>query len=261
MTFLRGLGAFVGIMATAAIASAYPTLLGQTGTGVLPSAAVAPAGQVQVAADFYNTDDNAFPLRALYGVAPNFEIGAGYWLQDVNDENANTWDINAKYATPVRVLGFDWSLAALFANTDENALPLVATDNITGTQITWVGDRVIPLGGNDARLKGTLGINWTRIDFGADDGNAIRGFIGADFALANRLGLVGDIQTESDSLGDTDPLFSVALRYAATKGLGAQVGFTNAAVNGLVGGNDSNFFAGLNLSFGGGATDTNDGGY
>jgi hypothetical protein len=69
---------------------------------------------------------------------------------------------------------------------------------------------------------------------------------------------VADLQSTNDDLGDDDPLYSVALRYTATNTIGAQIGFTNSAANGLIGGNSGNFFAGLNFGFGGKGSDTID---
>lgn len=84
-------------VALACAVQAYPTLTGPTGLATLPTAAVAPAGQLQLAADYYDTEiESTIPVRVLYGIGDNFEIGATYVSFELNG-----WGINGKWLTPL----------------------------------------------------------------------------------------------------------------------------------------------------------------
>ncbi len=70
----------IGYLVVAGMAMAYPSLSGPTGTGVLPTTAVTQDGQLQLAGDFYASQqesDLTLPLRLEYGVGKNTEVGGG----------------------------------------------------------------------------------------------------------------------------------------------------------------------------------------
>ncbi|HEY3415718.1 MAG TPA: hypothetical protein VGM23_02430 [Armatimonadota bacterium] len=222
------------LLALTGAAYAYPTLYGATGTGLQPDATVAPG--IQVAADFYNTDDDfgssTIPVRVLYGAGQSFEIGAGYTF--VTD--ANYWNVNAKYATPLALAGAKLAIGAQYFDlTDLSG---------TITQLYLVGD--VPLG---AMAKVNLGVNWTKVDAGATDTDAFRFFAGINATLADKLGLVADVQTRNKTL-ESDMLYSVAVRYPFTPSLSGQIGYTNALpIIPTAGTSKGNLFVGLNYGF------------
>lgn len=261
MKKMLSLGIAVALMAMACAAyAAYPTLLGPTGNGVLPTAAVQPAGQLSAALDLYNTDDddlgvgNTLPLRVVYGVTPNLEIGAGYTKVSTDGDDITMWNVNAKYATPVNLLGFAWSAGLVYGSAD------IAGGDITATQLYWVGDRTIALAENTPALNVTAGVNWTQIDpDGGDTLDAFRFFGGVSAAITPKL--TGSLEMQS-AAGDFDekPMGAITLRYAFTPALTAQVGYTNSFL-GVIGNTDIdgeatyNPFVGINYTFGGMAAD------
>src|SRR5690606_36079851 len=123
MNIFRAVGVLMGMLIAACVAHAYPTLAGFTGNGVLPTGDIVPMNQVQVAVDYYNTEDNdtdlgdSIPIRILYGASPTVEVGVGYMPLEFLDEDANTWNVNARLATDLRLGGFTWGLGARYAST------------------------------------------------------------------------------------------------------------------------------------------------
>lgn len=314
----------LAIVALAA-AYAYPTLAGPTGLGVLPTADVVGAGQWDLAVDYYSNDggnsDNNFdsgtvPIRLLYGLGNQFEIGASYRAGtqfvdggyfDTFDEFGNPvtfegdrgirnmWGINAKWLTGLDLAGFCWSLGAQYLQGDTELDGLVippvevsdpvafegSTGDYKATQVYFVGTRSFT---NLAGLcgcppstiaRGTFGINWTRVELELDDiqvddpvtiftsdmdskDDAFRIFLGLDVTFNNRFTLAADFQTkaidnnddEDGTFGDNEnTLYSVVARYPFSPNFAGQVGFSNE-VGGVFGGDDGNFFVGLDYRFG-----------
>lgn len=263
MRKLLSLGIVVGLLATACAAYAYPSLAGWTGTGVLPTAAVVPGGQFQVAADFYNADttvgqipaDTAYPVRLLFGFGSRVEAGAGFTFQQAGSDDANTWNANAKWLTALKPFGFALALGARYASTDLNVLDvtanttnvyLVGTHNFSGARY---GDDTTHTPG----INGSLGVNWTSLSGDVADEDGFRAFGGLEVMFSNKLSLSADVQSKLDKF-DTDTLFSVAARYPFGKAIAAQVGYTNADATGINGSTSSNIFAGLKFAFGGPST-------
>jgi len=224
---------------------AYPTLAGPTGLATLPTAAVAPTGQLGLAADFYNTDpDSTIPLRLVYGVGPNFELGALYAIQS----NENAWSVNAKYKLPVAVGPAAVAIGALYfdsSDLDEKGEQIYAV----GTMTLAEASAAMP------GLSGSLGLNWTRDDISGFSEDATRVFAGLDAAFANKLSVAAEFQTKSDKV-EGDALWSVVARYPFTEVLTGQVGMTNAfGPIPLFGTGDQNIFAGVSYAFGMGGSD------
>lgn len=235
MKTLLTLGMAAGLLISACAAYAYPSLIGPTGTGALPTAAVVPAAQLDLAGDFYNTDpSNSFPVRAVYGASENLEIGAGYTFLD----GANSWLLNAKYATKADLAGFKVSVGATYDNFSDI--------DINDTQVYLVGDQKFKMG-NDKDLTASVGVIWSQSNFNPGSIDVIRIFGGIQVPIADKCNLVGDIQSSNSNFGDADPLYSIALRYDAAKNLQAQVGLTNTG--GVFATPDSNIFAGVNFQF------------
>lgn len=235
MKTLLTLGMAAGLLISACAAYAYPSQIGPTGTGALPTAAVVPACQIDLAGDFINTDTNAtFPVRAVYGATDNLEIGAGYSFLD----DANSWLFNAKYATKADLAGFKVSVGATYDNFSDL--------DINDTQVYLVGDQKFKMG-NDKDLTASVGVIWSQSNFNPGSIDVIRVFGGIQVPIAEKVSFVGDIQSSNSNFGDADPLYSIGLRCDAAKNLQAQVGFTNSA--GVFAIPEGNLYAGLNFSF------------
>jgi len=235
----------LGMIATLACSAfaAYPTLAGPTGLVTLADAGIAPAGQLLLAADFYNTDpDSTIPLRVVYGIGESFEVGALYALQS----DANAWGINAKYKLPVALGPAGIAVGAQYfksSDLEETAEQVYAV----GTMTLAEASDTMP------GFSGSLGVNWTKdkidLPFGIDD-NAFRFYLGLDAAFANKLSVAAEYQTKSDKF-EGDALWSIVARYPFTEALTGQIGLTDAfGPIPLFGTSDQNIFAGIAYSFG-----------
>lgn len=234
----------VAAMALAGAAYAYPTLTGATGLAALPTAAVAPAGQLDLAADFYNTKTgavkDAFPVRVQYGVAENFEVGAAFLMQ----KDMDRWYANVKYGTPLTLAGFGFAVGAQYGQMTDAPKAKTTQLYVAGTRaFGGEADGVMPA------LNGTLGVNWTQFKVAGASFDAFRAFAGLDAAFANNLNVAAEVQTmNKKDLGDVKALSSLVVRYPLTEALTGQVGVTNALD--LNGAKDYNVFAGVNYVFG-----------
>jgi len=227
-------------VALAGAAFAYPTLTGPTGMATLPTAETLPAGQLNLAADYYNTSDgpieNTYPVRLSFGVTENVEIGGAFLLQ----EDMDMWVIHAKLSPLLPLLGFNWGAGAQYAQQD---FPVLGDDTIT--QVYWVGDMVMNEGGEgQPTFDLTLGMNWTDSDLLNDD--AIRFFAGVRAGFVNNFSVGAEYQTEDDDL-DAEALWSAYARLGLTDTIAVQAGWTNGPFFGT---NDHNLFVGINFGWG-----------
>lgn len=206
MKKVLSLGLVLGIAAVSAYA--YPTLAGPTGYGVLPTADVVGSGVWNIAADYYDSSDSTVPIRVVYGIGPNFEVGVSYRSGDqfvgtvdgdglIIDENgfeqgfapfvsdisiSDMWGINGKYRIPTAFGGFCWSLGAQYLQGDIDTNGLVADpfENVwsfsgsagdyQATQVYFVGTRNFTPNAcpGETVFRGTLGFNWTRVELDYD---------------------------------------------------------------------------------------------
>ena len=212
-------------LAFACAAYAYPTLTGPTGLATVPTTSIAPIGQFQLAADWYNTDpDTTVPLRLLYGATDNLELGATLIFTE-----DDAWGINGKYVSPFNVVGFGVAFGAQFLSADADITQLYAV----GTRA--LSDDVTP-------LNATVGLNWTDVSGGGD---GLRLFLGLEAILAENLRLAAELQTKRGQL-EASSLWSLVGRYAFNEALTAQLGLTNGPI---LGGDDHEFFLGFAYAF------------
>jgi len=215
-------------VALACAAYAYPTLSGPTGLLTVPTAAVAPAGQFQFAADMQGADD-VFPIRALYGFGGNFEIGANFITG--NGLEDDVWGINAKYALPYTFGDAAWGVGALYQDSD--------SASTIGAYLSLTKEF-------EKNFSGTASLMYSDVDFDdeefatqvEDDSNWAFA-LGAQATLDNGLTLIGEYV---NSLPGGS--LNAAARYPLTDALTAQVGFVNDL---------SNVTIGFNYVFGGSA--------
>ncbi|MHB0938150.1 MAG: hypothetical protein ACYDCO_03950 [Armatimonadota bacterium] len=235
----------LGMIATLACSAfAYPTLAGPTGLVTVPDAAVASTGQFLVAADYYNTDpDSTIPVRFVYGVGENFEVGALYAIQS----DASAWGVNAKYRLPFALGPAGLAVGAQYFTSDdleETAMQLYAVGTLALMEAT----------DTTPAFNGSLGVNWTSDEVDVPligyDEDAIRIFAGVEAVFANNLRIVAEYQTENEDF-ELDSTWSVAARYPFTNALTAQIGMTNTfGPIPLFGIDDRNLFAGVSYAFG-----------
>ena len=245
MRGIRTLGMAIALFGITYLAHAYPTLTGPTGMAIFPTAETAPVG-VAVAADWQEfTDGHAIPIRAILALGDTFELGAMYTpFSDTVPALDKMWGANAKIRLG-KLVGGDSALGAQFLRLEDD----------TGFQIdfpqayfAWTTD----FGGGDSPMFGlTWGANWTRVDPEVGDSNdAFRFFGGVSVNVGRSISLLGEIQSADSDIDDIKPITSATARIGLGSTLNAQVGYTNAL--GVIGVEDHNWFAGLNLAFGGG---------
>lgn len=207
----------------------YPSLIGPTGLTVVPTADAAPLGGLQVAATMYTTEDDALTLdntliaRATFGVFPMLEVGAAFWRTDFAGDDLDTISANAKFVLPIGLIGGDTALGAILARTN---VPIGS--DITTTYLYVANSRgIFGIPGGIQTLQFTIGANWTQFENGVSvDG--LRGFAGLELALMDTLSVAAEYQTESDDLGDADPLTSLVARLAISDNFILEAGVTNA---------------------------------
>lgn len=252
---------------------AYPSLLGPNGGATLPTAATTAQGQFNIAVNYQfngetmtyeyegitETDDvsDMLNIALLYGIAPNFEVGANYNNQSVDwtatdgydtisgDEGMSNWGLNAKYAFNDVFAGTNVAVGGVYQSFEMNDMNV--------WQVYGVATKAFMEAGEGATgVSGSLGLNYTSFDRDNDENNnATRLFAGLDVAFANNLSLLAEYQTKKSDFEDK-AMTSIALRYPFTPSLTAQVAFTNS-YRGLAGAEDNDLMLGLNYAFGGAA--------
>lgn len=209
---------------------------GPTGYVALPSAEVAPGDTWVVAADAFSSDftDTTLPARFSYGVFAVAEVGGSYTYSD----DGHTVGVHGKYLLPDRFERFDVALGAVFQRGN------LETRDISFLQFFTACTARLPSPGL-LGLSGTLGLNWTRFEFGDPFETGVRLFGGLEASFGTSWNAVAEIQTKDDAI-DEDPLASVALRW--TRGAWTvQGGLTNAW--GLRGTGGQSLFAGVQYEF------------
>ena len=116
MKKLLTLGMVTALLLAACAVYAVPTLVGPTGTFNAPSGTIACPGELDLAVAYmgqtYSGGDSSWPLRVLYGVGGNFEIGAAYDVNGIDKEGI--WYLNAKYLIPYKYCDTGFVICALY---------------------------------------------------------------------------------------------------------------------------------------------------
>ena len=185
MKHSQSLVAAIVCLAMAGKAMAYPSA-GLTGTGVLPSAAVAGEGQLNIAADGYGAqqvDQLTLPIRLEYGAAKNVEVGGG-----VTTGDTTAWNVNGKISYPALERGgVSWGVSSRYASIDSGDFSRDAF------QVYGVATKDFHSNGTD--LRGSAGINSTDIHFDGisnDSSSAFRPFLSVNLSFRNRMNLAFD---------------------------------------------------------------------
>ena len=253
------------VVAGSTAALAIPSLGGPTGIVTVPTAAVAPMDQLQMALTYQSQemaqemyggsasmDVDYWALNVLTGVAPEAELWGAYALADQESptmsETATMWAIGGKYQL-TREPEDEASLAigaslekwsdALWASgssmygslTDVDIVKayIVATKDftpLTGEGWEWAS-------GGGTRMLGSVGILY--IDVSPDEGdgdNLTRPFVGLEFVGVGGTTLGLEYRWKDDDL-DQKAVFSAVLRHRLSAEVEAEVGTTNAGPGGL----------------------------
>lgn len=258
-------GAAIALLAISGAVLAYPSLLGPSGSGVLPDATTVSAKAYDAAVDYFNNSvgilDISVTTRVNYGIAENTEIGFAYTLQGVRDTatvwpteaatassySYNSWNVSAK-----RTMAINERMTAGLGVVYQNWNDLLTGDSRSFSQVYSVLGTTLPFAGIPV-LHGYIGLNYTKGDakeeFDSFSDSAIRGFIGLSASVTEKLSVAVDFQTE-DSYFDEKPLSSIVARYPINTRMNAQIGMSNAVL-GMTGGPAHNLFVGVNMGFGG----------
>jgi len=206
----------------------YPTLTGPTGLISVPTAAVAPAGQFSAAMDWwyvFGDDDAIIPIRVLYGINDQLEIGANFVTAESGD---NSFGVNAKFVLPFTAGDAAWAVGANFFDPEDG-------DSVFGASLSATK-------AFNETFNGTASLMWS------EDGNGfiadIDGLASGDFALG--LGMEATLDSGLVLVGEyvnflPGAELNAAARYPLTEALTAQVGFTF---------NTSSPFIGASYAFG-----------
>lgn len=257
MKKLQVLGLAAGLLLATSAVFANTTFTGQTGNVALPTAEITPYGVLVLTADYQNTNNiqsvegNTGALFLTLGVVDNVEVGVGYRSLQIdvpgpNGTKADTMSANAKFLTPIRLLGFDWSASANYGVTHKYG---INPDDIKTTQVAWVGDQKFKIG-EYTMATGTIGVNWTEKDLGAAGApHAVRYFAGVSVPLVANVTALGDYQTASKNL-DQKALYGLAIAYQAAKDFTIKGGISNAyPTSETIGAGQAKPFLAVNVKF------------
>ena len=262
------------LVAGSGFAYAIPSLAGPTGIVTVPTAAVAPEGELQTALTYQSQqiagqgmyggdmDVSLWQLQALAGVSDEAELWAAYALADQEtptvSETANMWAFGGKYqltrepedqtALAIGASIEKWSdVIGMYSGAqdiDAWKLYIVATKDFTpvsGEAWEWSA-------GGGTRILGSVGIMYMSIDpDGGDRESLTRPFVGIEFVGVGGTTLGLEYRWKDNDL-DMDAVFSAVLRHQVSPECSVEVGTTNATMFGL-GLDEQDFFARIGYNF------------
>lgn len=246
------------LCAASAPAYALPTgnpLPGPSGLGTIPTTQVAPPNTLEgtliyehVSLDDIDGDVDILPIANLtYGLARGRgEVGLSYVREDSDFDGFSLkesyYAIHGKYRVYESPRGVAAAVGAHYY--DFGSSESFDLGNVISVYGTASYD--FRREGDDNRLLGRLhaGLLYQRINGGegADDDNALRPFIGAEYFATDNLSIAADYLHDD---GDTAKSYTVSVRYQPQGSrLGAQAGVGRLE-------DDTKFFVGLTYGFGG----------
>jgi hypothetical protein len=248
---------------------AMPSLGGPTGIVTVPTAAVAPTGELQVALSYHSLEMYSTPsedftvwsLQALAGITDQAELWAAYSAVR-NEQDSHIWGIGGKVqfanepqdsaALAVGASYEKWADGMIYRAAESPTAPvwtgdiklfkayIVATKDLTpmtGEAWEWSS-------GAGTRILGSLGLMYMKAD--PDEGSsesATRPFLGLEFVGASGTTLGLEYRWKDNTV-DQDAVFSAVLRHPFSEAMTAEVGTTNAGPGGF-GLDDQDFFVRL----------------
>ncbi len=202
---LLGLAAAI---CTAAMAST--TFTGQTGLTVTPNAAVAPVDTVNYAIDYVDTTGiSLYPIRATYGIAEDWEVGANYQM------NGKTVGVSGKWVTPLTAFDSKYAVGAAI-----DSMSKTVVYNVYGSM-----GKELPLGLEDTTVNLTAAIACE-----AGPGmTLLNPAIGVDATFAKAADL--NVAVEYLFRGQK---YALKGSYGLGDGFGIQAGFTDLSGKGKI---------------------------
>jgi hypothetical protein len=245
--------AALALAAGSGVGHAIPSLAGPTGIVSVPTAAVAPVGQLQTALTFQSQemyggtiDVDYWAINFLTGVSDEAELWAAYALADQEtptaSETAHLWAIGGKYqlaAEPVDQASL--AVGASLEQWSDSMLMYGGLEDIDVIKVYIVATKdFTPMGAQSwewtdtgTRILGTLGLLYIDVDPDSSSGDSLtRPFLGVEFIGAGGTTLGLEYRWKDDDLDD-DAVFSAVLRHPVSPEVCLEVGTTNAGPAGL----------------------------
>jgi hypothetical protein len=232
-------------------AYAIPSLGGPTGIVTVPTAAVAPNGQLQTALTYqsqemYTADVSLWQLQALAGVSDEAELWAAYALADQDGptaaETANMWAFGGK----VQLASEPEDDTSLAVGASLEKWSDILTEMGLGDANVWKAYVVAtkdftPMASeswewsaqSETRMLGSVGILYASVDpDGGESESLTRPFVGFEFIGAGGTALGLEYRWKDNTL-DEKAVFSAVLTHAVSPEFEVQVGTTNAGPGGF----------------------------
>lgn len=245
-TFVTVVALVVGVSGACV---AIPSLSGPTGVVSVPTAAVAPVGELQLAVSYqsleavalglYSADEDftVWGVQALVGAADTAELWAAYsTIEDGAGMDADVWGVGGKAllaqepdAQAALAVGGGYSSLSNSADVSLLNAYLVATKDFTpmGAEDWEWG------GGAGTRMLGSLGLMYINVDPDVGDGASLtEPFVALQFVDAGGTTLGLEYRWDDDEL-DADAVFSAVLTYPFSPEWTVEVGTTNASPGGF----------------------------
>jgi len=237
------LSALLAVVLVSGMAWGYPTRFGAaTGLVDLPTADVAMSGGAELAGDYTRLENGQqiWPVRLLIGASAGAEVGFVYAkLKDGINDNATGFGAKmALMEEPTADYGV--GVGASFLN-----LPDVDMLNIYAVltkEFTVAAPQARRSEAPRPRVRGHLGVMFTRITDGADD-DEVQPFLGVDITSPEGTSFV--VEYKPTKFGDD--YAAAAIRYPLSPKVTAQVGVARSGT--VLGQDDYRFFVGFNYNF------------
>jgi hypothetical protein len=237
------LSAVLAVALLSGMAWGYPTrFTAMTGLVDLPTADVAASGSAELAADYAKLagEEQVWPMRVLAGVSDSAELGIAYTrLKDgVNDHFTG---IGAKVALmKAETADFGLAFGGSYVNgTGDNILDLYA---VASKEIATAAPEAYMVAAPRARLRGHLGLMFTRVSNGRDD-DELKPFVGFDVTTPDGAALVAEYKWSKFGADQA----AAAIRYPVSPAMTVQAGAARAGS--VLGQDDYRFTVGLSYAF------------
>lgn len=213
------------------------TLNGASGMFLNPDARINSSLVPQIQANYNDFDDGAksYGLYGAIGLGGKTEIGGGVGYLKTPGDSDTGFAVNIKQSL-IGVPGVGTNVA-IGAGYDDihsgNLFGYVAATQNFGSRLTGHG------------LSATLGLRWDR--FGKDiDSTKASVYGGVDFAISNKLHLIGELQSRNTKYDSPSP-YAIGVRYSPLNGFTLGAGIQRTGWSG----SDGEFFLQAGYKFGG----------
>lgn len=233
----------------------------------VPTAYVAPASSVTVAASWMDLSesDNATPVRVVAGFGGKGELGAAWNGFDLTSGDEDGWGVAGKWqllpeteTQPAVAIGARYGTLDLggpsVLPTAAAKLPF-AMGEVKSTTVYGVVSKQLRLGEGDPsgiELTGHAGVAWHRLSFeliGTNRESKLEGFVALEAKGNQGTVLAAEYRSQPDEFSD-DAITSVVVRHPFTPELTGELGWTNAVPGLDIADTEHNVFVGVTYTFG-----------